>query len=191
VRDGRGLAWLGGLALDVKLAARLLARYPWLTVVGCAAMAFGIAAGVAGFEARTQLVNPSLPLDEGSQIVGLRNWDTSRNRVASTTAADFVAWRDSLTRVRDISAASVFRRNLIADDGGAETVAAAAMTASAFRVTRVSPLLGRTFLRRTRIRVRRRSSSSPTTCGRGDSPATRALSAELFDSAASRQRWSV
>jgi hypothetical protein len=37
----------------VKLAARLLARYPWLTVVGCAAMAFGIAAGVAGSEVRT------------------------------------------------------------------------------------------------------------------------------------------
>ena len=146
LRDGRGLAWLGGLALDVKLAARLLARYPWLTVVGCAAMAFGIAAGVAGFEVRTQLVNPSLPLNQGAQIVGLRNWDISRNRVASTTAADFVAWRDSLTRVRDISAASVFRRNLITDDGGAETVAAAAMTASAFRVTRVSPLLGRTFV---------------------------------------------
>jgi hypothetical protein len=146
VRDGRGLAWLGGLALDVKLAARLLARYPWLTVVSCAAIAFGIAAGVAGFEVRTQLVNPSLPLDEGAQIVGLRNWDTSRNRVASTTAADFVAWRDSLTRVRDISAVSVFRRNLITDEGGAETVAAAAMTASAFRVTRVSPLLGRTFI---------------------------------------------
>jgi putative ABC transport system permease protein len=146
VRDGRGLAWLGGLVLDVKIAARLLARYPWLTVVSCAAMAFGIAAGVAGFEVRTQLVNPSLPLDEGSQIVGLRNWDTARNRVAFTTAADFVAWRESLTRVRDISAVSVFRRNLITDEGGAETVAAAAMTASAFRVTRVSPLLGRTFV---------------------------------------------
>jgi predicted permease len=145
LRDGRGLAWIGGVALDVKLAARLLARYPWLTVVGCIALAFGIAAGVAGFEMRKQLVNPSLPLAEGSQIVGLRNWDPLRNRVALTTAADFVTWRDSLTRVRDISAARVFRQNLITIDGGAETVAVAAMTASAFHVTRVSPLLGRTF----------------------------------------------
>src|SRR5688500_157127 len=62
LRDGRGLAWLGGFALDVKLAARLLARYPWLTVVGGAAMAFGIAAGVGAFELRTQFLNPSLPL---------------------------------------------------------------------------------------------------------------------------------
>ena len=146
VGEARGFAWLGGLALDARLAARLLVRYPWLTVVGGAAMAFGIAAGVAGFEARAQLVDPSLPLDESSQIVGLRNWDTSQNRVASTTAADFAAWRDALTRVRDISAATVFRRNLITDSGGAETVAVAAMTASAFRLTRVPALLGRTFV---------------------------------------------
>ena len=146
LRDGRGLAWLDGVALDVKLATRLLARYPWLTIVGCAAMAFGIAAGVGSFELRTQLVNPSLPLDEGSQIVGLRNWDTSRNRAASTTVADLTAWRDSLTRMRDISAVSVFRRNLITDEGGSETVGVAAMTASAFRVTRVPPILGRTLV---------------------------------------------
>src|SRR5687767_14154233 len=66
LRDGRGLAWLGGFALDLKLAGRLLARYPWLTVVGGVAMAFGIAAGVGAFELRTQLLNPSLPRNPSS-----------------------------------------------------------------------------------------------------------------------------
>src|SRR5688572_18813445 len=117
LRDGRGLAWLGGFALDLRLAVRLLARYPWLTVVGGVAMAFGIAAGVGAFELRTQLLNPSLPLDEGSQIVGVRNWDASRNRAASTTAFDLATWRGQLTLVRDLSAASTFRRNLITTDG--------------------------------------------------------------------------
>lgn len=146
LRDGRGLAWLGGLVLDVKLAVRLLVRYPWLTIVGCLAMAFGIAAGVAGFEIRTQLVSPSLPLDDGSQIVGLRNWDTAASRIASTTAADFVDWRTSLTRVQEISAVRKFRRNLVTADGVAETETVAAMTASGFGLTRVAPLLGRTFI---------------------------------------------
>src|SRR5687767_1581049 len=144
LREGRGLAWLGGFALDLKLAARLLARYPWLTGVGGVAMAFGIAAGVGAFEIRTQLLNPSLPLDEGSQIVGVRNWDASRNRAASTTSFDLAIWRDQLTLVRDLSAVSTFRRNLITTDGRSEAVAVAAMSASGFRVTRVSPLLGRT-----------------------------------------------
>src|SRR5688500_1112411 len=109
-------------------------------------MAFGIAAGVGAFELRTQFLNPSLPLDEGSQIVGVRNWDASRNRSASTTSVDLATWRDQLTLVQDVSAASTFRRNLITSDGRSEAVAVAAMSASAFRVTRVPPLFGRTLI---------------------------------------------
>ena len=146
LRDGRGLAWLGGFALDLKIAVRLLARYPWLTIVGGAAMAFGIAAGVGGFEVRTQMLNPSLPLDEGAEIVGVRNWDASLNRPAVTPSADFATWRDQLTQIQDVSAVSAFRRNLITDEGRSEAVPVAAMSASAFRVTRVPPLLGRTLV---------------------------------------------
>jgi predicted permease len=143
----RGLAWLDSLLLDLELAARLLARYPWLTIVGGAAMTFGIVAGVGGFEIRTQLLDPSLPLDEGSRIVAVRNWDASRNRTASTTAADFATWRDTLTLVEDVSAFGMFRRNLITDAGRSEPVAVAAMTASAFTVARVRPLLGRALVK--------------------------------------------
>lgn len=146
MRDGRGFAWLDGFALDLKLATRLLARYPWLTVVGGAAMAFGIAAGIGTFEIRTQIVNPSLPLDKGSRIVGLRNWDASRNRVAPTTPDDVEAWRMRLTRVEDVSAFRTFTRNLLTNDGRAQAEAVAAMSASAFRVGRVSPIAGRTLV---------------------------------------------
>jgi len=34
LRDGRGLAWLGGLRLDLKLGVRMLVKYPGLTAVG-------------------------------------------------------------------------------------------------------------------------------------------------------------
>jgi putative ABC transport system permease protein len=146
LRDDRGLVWLGGFSLDLRLAIRMLARYPWLTLVGCAAMAFGIAAAVGAFEIRTQMVDPSLPLDEGSRIVGFRNWDTSRNRSVPATSYDFAAWRDTLTSIEDLSAASLFPRNLITDDGQSEAVQVAAMTASAFRMARVPPLLGRTLV---------------------------------------------
>ena len=44
------MIWLGSFGLDFKLALRLLARYPLLTIVGGAAMAFGLAASVTGFE---------------------------------------------------------------------------------------------------------------------------------------------
>ena len=146
LRDGRGLAWLGGFALDVKLGFRMLAKYPMLTLVGAAAMAFGIASGVAAFELRTQFSNPSLPLDEGSRIVALRHWHVAQNRPVLPTASDFAAWRDQLDLVDDVSAFSASSRNLITSDGRSEVEAVVTMSASAFRVARVPPLLGRTLV---------------------------------------------
>ena len=69
------MTWLGSFGLDFRLALRLLGRYPLLTIVGGAAMAFGLAASVTGLDVRAQMTNPGLPLDEGERIVGLRNWD--------------------------------------------------------------------------------------------------------------------
>lgn len=146
LRDQRGFAWLGSVALDLRLATRMLARYPGLTLVSCAALAFGLGAAVGAFEIRTQAVAPSLPLPEGSRIVGFRTYDTSLNRPVPTIPHDFTAWRDGLTSITDLSAARVFSRNLITADGQSEPVEAAAMTASAFRAARVLPLLGRTLV---------------------------------------------
>src|SRR5215211_9030929 len=51
LRDGRGLAWLGGLSLDFKLGFRMLVKYPGLTIVGGLAMAFAICVGAITFQA--------------------------------------------------------------------------------------------------------------------------------------------
>ena len=146
LRDGRGLAWLDGFTLDLKLAARLLARYPWLTLVGGTAIAFGIAAGVGTFELRTKILNPTLPLDEGSRIVGLRNWDASLSRVTPSTLEDFSALRGGLSLVEDVSAFRMFSRNLLTSDGRSDAESVAAMSASGFRVARVTPMAGRTLI---------------------------------------------
>src|SRR5215213_3276112 len=42
LRDGRGLAWLSGMSLDMKLGFRMLVKYPGLTIIGGLAMAFSI-----------------------------------------------------------------------------------------------------------------------------------------------------
>ena len=36
LRDSRGFGWLAGLSLDLKLAARMLIKYPGLTLVSVA-----------------------------------------------------------------------------------------------------------------------------------------------------------
>jgi predicted permease len=142
----RGIGtWLGGFSLDLRLALRMLARYPLLTIVGGAGMAFGLAAGVAGFEIRRQMVDPTLPLDDGRRIVGLRNWDVRGDRPGPLGDADYIAWRSQLQAVDDLSASALVERNLEVA-GNVEPIAVAEMTASGFRVARVAPLLGRTLV---------------------------------------------
>ena len=139
------MIWLGSFGLDFKLALRLLARYPLLTIVGGAAMAFGLAASVTGFEVRAQLTNPRLPLEAGDRIVGLRNWDIRRDRLGPVSAEDFSVWRERLQRVQDLSAVARTERNVTVN-GTVEPLSVADITASGFRVARVRPLLGRTLL---------------------------------------------
>jgi hypothetical protein len=137
--------WLGGFSLDFRLAGRMPARYPLLTIVVGAGMAFGIAAGVGGFEVRRQLLDPALPLDEGRRIVGLRKWDVRNDRPVPTGEADFNAWREQLQSVNDLGAVSLLERNLTVN-GTIEPIEVAAITASGFRIARVSPQFGRTLV---------------------------------------------
>src|SRR6188508_3522024 len=90
------------LLLDLKLALRMLVKYPLLTFVSSLGIAFGIAAGVGGFELRSKFLDPTLPLDEGGRIVGLRNWDTRADRPGPLGDADFRAWLDQLQRIDDL-----------------------------------------------------------------------------------------
>ena len=120
----------------------MLARYPLLTIVSTLGMAFGLAAGVVGFEVRSQLTAPRLPLDGGERIVGVRNWDTAGDRAVRLVDADYRAWREQLTRVESLAAAALVERNL-AVDGTSEPVRVAETTASAFSLARIPPLLGR------------------------------------------------
>ena len=131
--------------LDIRLALRMLVKYPLLTIVGSIGIAFGIAAGVGGFEMRSQFINPTLPLDEGQRIVGVRNWDTRADRPGLTGETEFRSWLEQLERVEDLSAVALVERNLTVN-GDVEPIAVAEMTASGFRVARVPALLGRTLV---------------------------------------------
>jgi predicted permease len=143
MRDGRGLAWLGGLTLDLKLGGRMLVKYPGLTIIGGLAMAFGIWVGAVVFEMAMLFVSPTLPLPRGDRIVHLRNWDVQANTKEPRALHDFVVWRQAMRSVTDLGAWEDVMRNLTGRDGEARPVQAAAITASGFRVAATRPLLGR------------------------------------------------
>ena len=129
--------------LDFKLGFRMLVKYPGLTLVGGIAIAFAIATGAGAFEFVTQVVHPTLPLDDGDRIVGLRLWNTTSSSVEARTLHDFVTWREELESVEDLGAFRTLERNLIIEGGRAAPIQVAEISASAFRLARIPPLLGR------------------------------------------------
>jgi predicted permease len=129
--------------LDWKLGARLLVKYPALTIIGGLSLAAAIAIGVVGIEVAGELLYKRLPFDEGSRIVRLETQDVATLRVEPRVLHDFAIWRRSLKTVTELGAVRVSERNLLTGEGRIESLRVAEITASAFPLTRVRPLLGR------------------------------------------------
>ena len=142
-RDARSFRSLESWWLDCRLGARMLVKYPGLTLIGGIGMAVAIAVSATSFAFLYASLHPTLPLHEGDRIVGLENWDTTWNNQDDRSLHDFAAWRQQLRSVRNLAAYATMQRNLITADGRNETITVASMTASGFRVARVPPHMGR------------------------------------------------
>jgi putative ABC transport system permease protein len=129
--------------LDWKLGARLLLKYPALTIIGGLSLAAAIAIGAVGIELADELLYKRLPFDEGGRVVRLETQDTAASRVEPRVLHDFAIWRRSLKTVAELGAARVSERNVLTGEGRVESLRVAEITASAFPLTRVRPLLGR------------------------------------------------
>jgi putative ABC transport system permease protein len=129
--------------LDFKLGIRMLVKYPGLTIVGGLALAFAIFLGAGTFEFVRQVVHPVLPLPEGNRIVGVRLWHRAANGVEEQASFDFLRWREQVQSIEDLSAYRTVQRNLLTAAGGSSPVRVAQISASAFRVVRITPMHGR------------------------------------------------
>lgn len=122
-------------------------RKSWgLTLVGGLAMTIAIGIAVIVFTLVDNLFWPSLPLDEGDRVVAIQTWDEASHRRHNTAMEDVARWRESLQSVRDIGAFRTTPRSMVIDNAPTETVSVTAMTASGFRLARVSPIIGRSIL---------------------------------------------
>lgn len=146
VRDARWLSWANGLSLDLRLGVRMLARYPWLTLVGGLAMAFAIFVGAGTFHFVNQLLDPTLPLPGGERIVGLRYWDRAGNEEELPLPDDLRTWREELRTVEDLGAFQTLEPNLSVGGEPGEPARVARISPAGFRVAGVRPLLGRTLV---------------------------------------------
>jgi hypothetical protein len=129
--------------LDWKLSARLLLKYPALTIIGGLSLAAAIAIGVVGIEVAGELLYKRLPFDEGDRIVRLETQDVLAARTEQRVLHDFAIWKRSLKTVTELGAARMSERNVLTGEGRVEALRVAEITASAFPLTHVRTLLGR------------------------------------------------
>ena len=103
LRDGRGrgIAWLAGMSLDLKLGLRMLVKYPGLTLIGVLGMAVAVAIGAVTFSCLYTAIDTTLPLDEGDRVVAIQNLDAGENGAGRRTHLhDLVTWREELRAVQ-------------------------------------------------------------------------------------------
>lgn len=148
--SGASLTWAricspGASWLDVKLGLRLLRRRPGLTLVSVFALAIGIPVSMIPLHL-AYMFEADLPFDHGDRIVGLGNWKQRSTHVSEASVHDFEAWRAGASAFESLGAAHSASWNVISEDGRAAPVQGSEVTASTFRVLRVSPMLGRTLL---------------------------------------------
>ena len=133
--------------LDFKLGLRMLVKYPGLTVVAGLSIAFATAIGAGVFEFTMDLMYPKMPFAQGDRIVELRYRDLRTTDFEPRALHDFEVWRSELRTVEEIGAFQIFQRNLRSDRMGSRPVMGVEITAAAFGVPRVPPLLGRPLTR--------------------------------------------
>jgi putative ABC transport system permease protein len=142
LRDGRGLAWLDGFALDFKLGLRMLRKHLALSVIGGFGMAVAVAIGAAFFVFMTFYYSDP-PVEDGDRVVTVDYIDGEDYR---STLFDYQSWKNELESVEDLAAYRTVNRSLESRIFGSGPAEVAEMTASAFRVARIPPLLGRPLL---------------------------------------------
>jgi hypothetical protein len=98
------------------------------------------------FEATQKVLNPSIPLDEGDRVIAVQNWETLAAPEDPFALHELAMGRTDLRSIAELGAAMRFQRNLVTPDGRMEAVRGAEITASAFQLARVKPLLGRPLL---------------------------------------------
>ena len=128
--------------LDVKLALRMLVKYPMLNLAAVFALAVGIPVGLAPSHLARALEAP-LPGDAGNRVRAIRHWDPLSSAVAPTWDGEFTFWAQTMRSFSSLGAFRASNYNVISADGRAAPAAGAQVSAAVFQMLEARPLLGR------------------------------------------------
>jgi putative ABC transport system permease protein len=133
---------------DIIFGARMLLARPGFTIAAVLSLALGIGANTTIFSLINSSLLAGLPYREPQRLVAL--WTSFVDRPAvrnSTTAANYLAWKEQARSFDAIGASFGFPSNLgtSADGAPAERIQGMRFTASMWDVVDVQPMLGRVF----------------------------------------------
>ena len=131
---------------DYKLGVRMLLKYPGLTIAGGLALAIAIGIGAGWYDLVGKLLWPTIPLPDGDRIVIIETHNALTNQPELRVTRDFLEWRSDVRSIDGLGAYRAELRNLIVGNTPPVLIRTAALTATAFRTARVTPLIGRGLL---------------------------------------------
>ncbi|MGD8328676.1 MAG: ABC transporter permease [Acidobacteriota bacterium] len=128
---------------DARFAVRLAGKTPWMTATCVFALGAAMAVAIGGFSLLWSVYFAELPFEEAARIVAVRDLTQPDPDDVPPRLAVFREWQRRAASF-DVLAAAYMRSWDVADgQGGLARYRVATMTASAFEVVRVPPLLGR------------------------------------------------
>jgi putative ABC transport system permease protein len=128
---------------DLKFALRQLGKSPGFTFVVVLTLAVGIGINVAMYSIIHAVLLSELPFPEADRLVAIS--EAWRDNVSPTSYPDYLDWKAAQHSFDEIA---VSRRDdfNMTGNGEPERFSGLFVTASYFRVLKVPPMLGRTFL---------------------------------------------
>jgi predicted permease len=147
VRDAaygvKGGGALETLLLDVRYAARMLAKRPGFALVAVVTLALGIGANTAIFSVVNAVLLRSLPLPEPERLVALSE-TSKKTPVMAVPYATYLDWRARQT-VFESMGARMPAGGVLTGEGEPERITGRLVTASFFETLGVRPAVGRFF----------------------------------------------
>ena len=137
---------MGPFADDLKYAFRMLIKHPGFAGISVVALALGIGLTATMWSITYGGIMRGLPVEDAGDIMYVGRTRPSHDiEEMGTPVHDYEAWRASQRSFEDLSAWYEGTVNVSGTEARPERFEGAFITASAFRMLRVAPVLGRAF----------------------------------------------
>src|SRR5438874_2157489 len=138
---------MGTFFTDLKYGLRMLIKHPGLAAISVLALALGIGLTAMMWSITYAALLRDMPFERGQDLVSVMRYRPERgpDNNMGVPIHDFAAYRAGQHSFEDLSAWYEGTVNVSGIDGPPERFQGAYITASAFRLLRLPPLMGRVF----------------------------------------------